>query len=241
MPCLVKAVVQLGRTSGITADTIDNDFYFALSDMAEIDATRATAIATDLEDFYNAIQSPGVAPIASYLADSVARTSNSVTIKFYSHEDPVVSPLIWGSPKQVRTFTLGSAASGLSLPGEVALVLTYHADLTDIPETQTNPTPPPAIIRPAARRRGRLYLGPFNSTVLTESAGDLEGTPSAALINALIGAADALQTALPANTVWQVYSDAEVDNFPVVGGWVDNAFDSQRRRGNLATARTTWT
>jgi hypothetical protein len=123
------------------------------------------------------------------------------------------------------------------LPNEVALCLSYQA-VAISGESQ-------------ARRRGRIFFGPLCNTANTLSATG-ECRPSAALVTALCGAATLLAT--PAATAagdlvhWAVYSpttdltetidDAfqDVDN-----GWVDNSFDTQRRRGRDATARTTWT
>ena len=39
---------------------------------------------------------------------------------------------------------------------------------------------------------------------------------------------------------WVLWSRANNAMFNVVGGWVDNAFDTIRKRGNAPTARTTW-
>jgi len=240
MPCLVKAVVQLARKTGITADTVDNDFYFSMSDFDEIGATRADNLRDTLTRFYNNVHAPGTVSLASHLGDQLDRSSLATIIKFYSLEEPLSFPLVWGSPKQTRSFTLGTATPSTSLPSEIALCMTYHSDLTDVPETATNPTPPPAFIRPASRRRGRIYLGPFNANALVESPTVFEPTPSTELLNGVAGAGGFIQGDLPPNTQWNVVSQADEQTYDVAGGWVDNAWDSQRRRGNEADARTTF-
>jgi len=40
---------------------------------------------------------------------------------------------------------------------------------------------------------------------------------------------------------WVVYSPTNGNTVNVDNGWVDNAFDTQRRRGLAVTARTNWT
>lgn len=90
-----------------------------------------------------------------------------------------------------------------------------------------------------ARRRGRAYIGP-----LAAAAGDTAtGRPAAAFITALAAATDTLATVSLASLEysWIVYSPTYGLKTTVQYGWVDNAFDTQRRRGLRATSRTTWT
>lgn len=243
MGAIVKAVVELGRVSGLNADEINNDFYFALTTPDDVSSGRADSLRDSLNDFYNGIHAPGVAALSNYMSDALSRVADACTIKFYSTPISGISfPIFWGSPDQTRSFTLGAGAGGqTSMPGEVALVMTYHGDLTDVPETQTDPGPPVVVTRPAARRRGRVFLGPFGTSALTESVGDLEGVPAAILTNAAAGAGDFLlsENDLP-ELQWVVLSQTAEEFFPVVGGWCDNAWDTQRRRGEQATARTTF-
>ena len=241
MACWVKAVVQLARASGISADTADNDFYFLCSDIDEISSGRADALRDNLVSFYNDVHAPGTADIASWLSIVLSRTASACSISFYSVEEFPTFPIVWGSPKQVRNWTLDAGGGGYGpLPSEVALVMTYHSLLTDVPETESNPTPPPAFIRPAARRRGRIYLGPLAQQAISYTGPTNEPFPIVGLTNAISGAAANLLTATPANTDWTQLSQAEGSMFSVTGGWIDNAFDSQRRRGNDPTTRTTW-
>lgn len=241
MPCLIKAVVELQRTSGISADTVNNDWYFLDADNNEVTAGDADDLRTAIVAWFNTIHAPGTTDIASSISTTISRAANAHTINFYSVESPPTYPFQWGSPKQVRSFTLDAALGGSNnIPGEVALVMTYHGDLTDIPETETNPTPPPATIRPASRRRGRIFWGPFNTQVLSQQAPDNEPFPNVLISNAIIGAGTGFQAALPVGIDWVVHSEAAQEAFVVTGGWVDNAFDSQRRRGNSPDARTTF-
>lgn len=114
------------------------------------------------------------------------------------------------------------------------------------------------------RRRGRVYLGPLAGTVVDASTSGTEITAAARSTIATAAAALAhgpdvgdarlavfsratanITDGLPvdANEPAIGYSDAALSaGFEdVVSGWVDNAFDIQRRRGVQASARTTWT
>ena len=236
---VIKAVVQLARTSGISGDTVDNDFYFASGD-ASVTPTVADNLKTSLANFYNVTAAGASNHIAEFIGTQISRAANAAQIKFYASDQPIVAPIVWGSPQQVRSFTLAAAAAGNNLPGEVAYVNTVHADLTDIPETAPNPGPGPATIRPAARRRGRIFIGPLTVTAMTQGSPNFEPTPTTAFQNA-IGAASVALLANPSPGVdWVVCSQADQELYSIVGGWVDNAFDSQRRRGNESTSRATW-
>jgi hypothetical protein len=46
--------------------------------------------------------------------------------------------------------------------------------------------------------------------------------------------------ALAGNNDWCVWSVADQIAVPVANGWIDNAFDVQRRRGVDYTSRTLW-
>jgi hypothetical protein len=39
---------------------------------------------------------------------------------------------------------------------------------------------------------------------------------------------------------WVVYSPTSAETYEVAGGFIDTAFDIQRRRGSAAASRTNW-
>lgn len=115
--------------------------------------------------------------------------------------------------------TVKSGNTGL-LPHEVACVLSFHGE-------------PPVT----ARKRGRIYFGPLGSVGI--QAGGTTATPKISdnIRGALIGAAVRLKDA---GVGWCIYSPTNNAYVPVVGGWVDNEFDTVRGRGGEATSRQTW-
>lgn len=172
--------------------------------------TSMTDITTNLNNFYQAAD--------NYLSPVVATTGHTVT--YYALSDPIPrAPL--------RTDTLAAISPGTTaLPDEVAMCVSFKA-------TAASGEPP-------ARKKGRIFIGPLNTTAAgTTTNGN---RPSAACISALQGAGSVLLAASIAATTWewQVYSRVDDAGHPVVAGWVDNAFDTQRRRGVAPTSRSTF-
>ena len=109
--------------------------------------------------------------------------------------------------------------TGACLPGEVSLCLSFVATVN------------------APRSRGRVYIGPLSDTAFDSTDGEVR--PSPAVISAWAAAGAYLLDnggAITQVIISQADSDAKV----VTGGWVDNAFDTQRRRGIAADARTNY-
>lgn len=114
---------------------------------------------------------------------------------------------------------------------ETAVVLSYRAEYV------SGVTP--------KRRRGRIYLGPMYGAVMDTDTGRVNST----LVTAVSNAADVLVTASLASSTWRwvVYSPTtdvagtgETGFYEVIGGWVDNLPDTQRRRGDSSGSRTSW-
>jgi hypothetical protein len=108
--------------------------------------------------------------------------------------------------------------SSVSAPPELAVVISFQA------------TTQPGI--PQARRRNRIYMGPLG---FIATGGLIPNTQRDAF-------KDAAQQFLIdangwANWGWVVYSPTAQTIAQVNNGWVDNAYDIQRRRGLLSTER----
>nr|CRY96066.1 hypothetical protein [uncultured prokaryote] len=126
------------------------------------------------------------------------------------------------NPGWETSFTPVSATQGL--PEEVALVLSFHAS-------------PPAT----PRRRGRVYLGPLGSGALSPGGSSQWASITDVYIGLVKNAATALmEDSETAGVPWCVYSTVDNVARKVVGGWVDNSPDTQRRRGHEATSRNAW-
>jgi hypothetical protein len=212
--------VQLPPSSGLPEDVVVNTFAWTASDLITLRAMTTAAIPS----FYNNVHAPGTVTLASRISAKIARSTNGVIVKYYdvtTHLDGSAH----GSPVAIEQFTLGAAIDGTMLPEENAVVLSYHGLLTDLPEEI-------GTTRPAARHRGRMYFGPCNTAVNQGSDASVEPQTNAALRGA------ALSFLALGSAPWSVWSRKNAAMYTVVGGYVDNAFDTQRRRGHKATART---
>lgn len=111
-------------------------------------------------------------------------------------------------------------ANSNAQPTEVALVMSFQTE----PESGL----------PQARRRNRIYLGPFDYAANGET-----GRPSNLLVETVLFAGHQLIVASDESIywAWHVYSPTQDAHYPTISGWVDNAWDSQRRRGYIATIR----
>jgi hypothetical protein len=138
--------------------------------------------------------------------------------KIYDDTDPEPR-----APISTGSFNLPVAPSLGSLPPEVTLVLSFQAvQLSGVPQ---------------ARRRGRVFI-PF----LQSNASGSDGRPVAAVITDVRDAANTLLSASnsAAGWTWLTFSRVAPGYATVVNGWVDNEWDTQRRRGRVPTSRTVW-
>lgn len=217
MTVLRCIVTMPNASSPIPRDAATNTWHFGSTDPV----ATAPSAQTALETFYAAID--------VYLAGTVLTTA---TTKWYDLSD--------GEPRTPfleDSFTL-TPGSGVSFPNEVAVCMSYRADLVSG--------------QPPARRRGRIYLGPCDADIGSQLNGDMR-VQTTARTN-IANAAKALAEATISSSVgWVVFSpttagptpwsEATLDasSWPVTAGWMDNAFDTQRSRGLAADARTSWT
>jgi hypothetical protein len=207
-------MVTLERDSGFPRDRSVNTFHFVTPGIgAPLDADLAN-IGLVVNGFYNGVQVGGN-KVANYLSPKLA-TGAVHTIKQY-----VVIPGPDGPPVKTTPLDLGATPGASPIPSEVALCLSYKADPTVI----TNPR----------RSRGRIYLGPLNITALGGTETEADGTPHMGLLNTLFEAGKKLRE--DPLTEWVVYSRAGGYSAPVSKVSVDNAFDTQRRRGGRPTTK----
>lgn len=231
------ATVTIAADSGLAEDAVVNQFAIITDGSV---AGAAPDIDAALNDFYNDTQASG-ASIAQYLSNGLGGTSPAAcTVRVYDisgHLDG--SP--HGSPLAETTFGLAArTASTVSLPDEVALVLTLRGSnwASQPIERADGLDPGSAIDRPRQRYSGRLFLGPFNSSANVEVSG--HGRPSSTLRTTVLDAGEQLNDALQvAGHNWAVWSRVDEVLRTMNSIQVDDAWDTQRRRGVAPTARTT--
>jgi hypothetical protein len=209
------STVWQGR-SGLPADQFVNTWYF----LADSDKAVGPAdINTALLDFFEGT-SGQTFPVAYYLSDFLTM---AVTTKVYKMSDPHSQ----GPPKVQRepivfVHSYGGSHGHGSMPEEVAVCLSFAGAS---PHT--------------ARRRGRVFLGPLSTAALGTNPDSEKSVVLGAMQSNIAVAAKRLSN--HTNAGWLVHSSMGGDNYAAVEtGWVDNAFDTQRRRGPDATSRFTW-
>lgn len=222
----VLAVVTLNKKSMIPKDAVQNRFAFTTGTVPASPAELAE-ISSHIDNFYNAAQSTGVG-ITHWLSSSLSAVNNAHSIDFYDltgHLDGTSH----GSPFRSEPFTLAGLPANEGLPDECAVCISVHSEFgTDRESVGTT--------RPKARDRGRLYIGPLatGTVAIPDPNKEAVVTP-----NALSTFRDAMSFMIvdPNLVTWCLWSRADAALKPIVGGFVDNAFDVQRRRGNAASNR----
>lgn len=204
--------VELESVSGLAADRVINTWYARAAD-----DTVAANFAITLTDFYG-LDLPGqTRSVGEYFGASVSRVAGAHRIKVYDLADPEPR-----TPVTEQPFGIQAALVNDDLPREVALCLSFRAEYTSGANR--------------ARRRGRVYLGPFNTGALGGPDAGEDSRPLGALVtDVIVGAQHVLSNP---TGLWLVWSETDAAGRFVIAGWVDNAWDTQRRRGAAPTVRT---
>lgn len=197
-------------------DVAINTFHIATS--GDIDGSQVSTAFELTRDFYNNVL--GDFSIASRISQYVDRSTDLCKLEIREVGVP--------GPGTEASWTLGAGAGpGESLPFEVSVCLSYQGNASGVL---------------ARRQRGRIYIGPLaplNSviTFLDDQPPLVAGTFTFDLALAATAYGNALAAA---DITWGVYSRVDEELYPIVAGFVDNEFDTQRRRQVKATSRQTW-
>lgn len=242
---ILRATAVLKHVSGFARDNAVNTFHFE-GDNDE--AARSTIIGA-VRDFYTAQDAGnpnGSAALGVYLAPAYRTLDVHVyevpgTLQPNGRETPSGPPVasFLGTPDELVAMNGGSTP----LPAEVAICVSYQG------------TPGPGLVQ--SRRRGRIYFGPLNTAASTNVGGVARpaanvrtqlGDRYNRLLQAVDGQVEAVVYSRPfAGRVGAVKDNGEPKpDLPpraafTVGIdqlWVDDEFDTQRRRGLQRTGRT---
>lgn len=211
---LIRCQTIVPFFTNVATDVFTNTTHWEGSDAISL-ATHADVIAARLAVFYDDAYDGNVYK-AQYCVWTAAR------IEVYNLADP--------PPRVPEVRSLGLVGSGAvsAIPTEVACVLSYHA------------APESGVVR--QRLHNRFYLGGLSTAAMTVGGINAFPTLTPGFVTTVAGAAVALLGANDEFISWKQFSDA--GGVPIareiVGGWVDNSPDTQRRRSVLAASRTTW-
>lgn len=223
---IARVQVAIPSQTGLPEDVRQNTLHFDTGAVSV--ANAADAIRNRLDDFYGVTVAPQTFSIASFLSIDLA--AGPPLYKFY--DQPIGgTPAPVGGPYPDRPNSGPPVAelegnwspfgSSKGLPGEVAACASFFNVRTD------------------PRRRGRIYIGPLVSGAVEIFGGrarviqtlrDIMATSSIRLV----------QDGRTFGVELVIYSRANDAVYPVVGGFVDDAFDTQRRRGTDPQIRDLW-
>lgn len=210
-------VTTIQRKSGIERDACQNTWHYI--------GPSATPTSPDFGNWANNYTAFMGACVGAF-SPALSNNPNDVKVQFWLL--PNVKGAL-GAPKMELNTTLPVAALGTpAMPAECALVITLESNLTGIPEQA------PGGARPASRRRNRKYLGPLAETMNAEVATINESVPSSTKIDQIQTAWHTHMNAAQITNGWVPVTFSRFDwaAFPVVNTWIDDAWDTQRRRGN---------
>lgn len=187
--------------SGLPTDQYVNTWHFYTAGTgADFDNVRDL-----LEDFF--VTTGSGSPLRTHMPTTLNLLPRVVG---YDLSDPKPR-----SPVYEETFKVPvTYGTGTALPNEVALCLSFEAKKVSG--------------QPQARRRNRVYLGPFRAQ--TNAA---TGRPDVTFLNDVKRQARTLYDAAKASSTWQwvVYSPTDDQHHEIDHLWCDDAWDTQRRRG----------
>lgn len=174
-------------------------------------------------NFYNTGHG-GSNALATFMHPSLSRGANVCTATAYDLADPEPRP-----PKVSTNFTLGAASGTGGVALETAVCLSMHGSF------------PAGEVR--ARRRGRIFFGPISTSGIGAGTSSTFPVVNGNLLLALTRSAEWLVAEIPAVNAlafWSVWSRVNNEPVEIIGGWVDDALDTQRRRGQDPVGRSLW-
>lgn len=210
-----KMQVTIPYFSGTAEDVITNDWAMQFSTLSP-SGSDWIALRGALITFYNTMYGSSGYHMAPWLRPALT------SWKGYDLNDPVPR-----APRHSSVSAISGTVDATStVTPETAICLSFQGDLLSG--------------APQSRRRGRVFLGGLGSPFVAGSASAfplIDGTKT----GAVTGAAGTLKTSLAAlGWTWSVYSRVDDASVTVTNGWIDNAADTQRRRGQKATLRATF-
>lgn len=204
---ILRCQVRLPYTTGVPGDVATNTLHFF--------TPAAPSTQTEWDDIYQRVEGY-YAQWGQYLASVVDRPNCRITLYDLADSEP-------RQPIFSDTFSPPVAVGVANLPSEVAVVHSYRGVLTSG--------------QPPARRRNRIYLGPL-SILATQGAGGGFARPVQPLIDDILTGGAVLGTdSLATGVRWTAYSPTDATSWTIVEQHVNNEFDTQRRRGVLATQK----
>lgn len=234
------ATVTLPHVSGFSEDDVMNTWVIE-SPSSWAPSLDLGEVTIPLAGFYNWL-SPGNHGVGQKISASISRASLACRIRLYDITDHLDGSN-YGSPYAEDGFTLTANPSQSALPEEVALCMTLRANAWEAAavEAPDGPDSGTAVDRPRQRLSGRVYLGPWTFDALGALTAGRQ-RPHTALQQVILDSGERLvDQLLVGNHTLNVWSRKNASVTPVTHLQVDDAWDTQRRRGADPLTRTTRT
>lgn len=210
---ILRAQTRIPYFTNLPEDVVTNTFHFYSDDVTPYE-DACSYLSGRIQTFYEVCYG------GTYGAPWVSW--DDVVVNWYNMSLPAPRP-----PFIVPIPIAGVTVADNVCPPEVSVVLSFQG----VPLSGT----------PQARRRGRIYLGALGTSWVFHGDDETFPVPNPTGVGGMIGAVEAnLLDTEDEGLQWVIYSPTDNTTVPVANGWVDNALDTQRRRGQAATARTTW-
>lgn len=197
--------------SGLPEDRVVNTFHF----IGGPPYAESVVSALDQVQAFYITPAGSFNPLSIYLSPWI---STSAELRAYN-----MDLLPKERPPTIRPITITTIGSS-GYAEEVACCLSYLGG---------------GIVNP--RNRGRIYFGPLSTTAVTAASTTLPARPATQFINTLL--ACGTRMALPSAPVaWAIRSTRPAVNYKIIThGYVDDALDTQERRGPKTTQRFPFT
>jgi hypothetical protein len=209
-----------GLETGLPEDVIVNTFCFRNDLGSVLPGTPEDRASTAVVNFFKEATTPSGALAGAAAGSIIGIMPNNVTSWSQKVYDLGAPPGGRAPVSYDLTSQMPPRSSAARLPHEVAVCLSLQT---------------PVIGR---RGRGRLFLGPFVNAVGENKPGGLAVTE--AWRKRFAHQASVLAAGNGVEMQWAIWSTTRSQFENVVGAYVDDAFDTQRRRGTKATVRTQW-
>lgn len=208
IPDHYQAQVIFSGHSGLGEDVFTNTLHFRNDNIVGDAEEVADRLADDLAEFYGAAPTGVPSPVSIASRLSSLTVGSDITVKVYD--------LGLAAPRfpHIRTRSL-TGLSATAMVSEAAVCLSLVASQN------------------TARNRGRIFIGPLGTGAGTVNANGFRPHPG--FCQSILGSYARL--AGKAEHTPCVYSPTDNQMKPLTGAWVDDAFDTQRRRGLDATTR----
>lgn len=208
----ISASVTLKTSDNVAANFVNNTFFFDLDEDSSVGFDRAFLT--------NEVNTALVALYQDLEGALGGLQEVGHRIKYVDIDEPKPQ-----YPYEETLFDLTGPNNQSQLPSEVCVVSSFEALQT-------------AGVNQASRR-GRVFLGPMQSAS-AETDGRVKDFYRTLIAQAFLTFANKQDDAGFNGWRWCVYSRKLDSLSPIVMGHVDNAYDTQRRRGVSSTGRSIW-